>query len=295
MDFGKKIINGRQMAEKIKKEVRQKIIKLTEKTKKRPCLAAIIVGDDLASRIYVKNKEKACNFCGIKLIKFELEQKTSEQKLLNLIDQLNNNCDIDGILVQLPLPKHIDEKKIINSISPDKDVDCFCPYNVGKLTIGDYDFEKSILPCTAKGCIKLIKSVCKKLSGKKACVVGRSNIAGRPISNMLLKENCTVKITHSKTVNLKNETKDADILVIAVGKPKLIKSDMVKKGAIVIDVGINRTKSGKICGDVDFDNVVKKTSYITPVPGGVGCMTVACLMENILNAFLQHNNFRIKK
>lgn len=290
----KKIISGKEMAEKIKEEVKRKILKLEKKNQKIPCLAVIMVGENQASDVYVKNKEKACQFCNIELLKFKLKQDTTESELLNLLDKLNIDTGVNGILVQLPLPKHINVNNIMSSISPDKDVDCFSPYNVGKLLIGDYDFNESILPCTPKGCIKLIKSVCHDLSGKKACVIGRSNIAGKPISCMLLRENCTVKITHSKTVDLKKETKTADILVVAVGKPKFIKKDMIKKGAIVIDVGINRLPDGKVCGDVDFDDVIQKVSYVTPVPGGVGCMTIACLMENIFNAFIKQNSDVVK-
>lgn len=286
-----KIINGTELSKSIKNDLKIKIDDIKNKYNKVPCLAVILVGDNPASQVYVKNKEKACEKCGIKSLKYNLSENTTEEELVNLIDKLNKNKEVNGILVQLPLPKHISDKKIIEKINPDKDVDCFHPINVGKMFIGDFDFNKSMLPCTPKGCVKLLKSVLKEdLSGKKVCIVGRSNIVGKPISMLLLNENCTVKIVHSKTKDLKSECLWADILVVAIGKPRFIKRDMVKDNAIIIDVGINRV-GDKLCGDVDFDDVVEKISYITPVPGGVGPMTVACLMENVYNAFLLQNNY----
>ena len=281
-----KIISGTEIANKLKSEIKEKVSKLA----KKPCLAVIIVGNNPASQIYVKNKEKACQKCGIKSLKYELPETISEDELVNLIKELNNNCEVNGILVQLPLPKQINDKTIIRTISPEKDVDCFNGINVGNLFIGDYDVEKSLLPCTPKGCLKLIKSaIGDNLDGKNVCIVGRSNIVGKPMAQLLLTENCTVKVVHSKTKNLKEECLWADILVVAIGKAKFITEDMVKDGAVVIDVGINRTDNG-LCGDVDFENVIKKVSYITPVPGGVGPMTIACLMENVYNAFCNQND-----
>ena len=235
-----KIIDGKALSDKIKEEIKDKVLEITEKIGKIPCLAVIIVGNDPASEVYVKNKQKACKKCGIKSLKYELPETTTEQELIKLINELNNNDEVNGILVQLPLPKHINDKNIIKAISPKKDVDCFHELNVGSLFVGDYDFEKSMLPCTPKGCVKLIKSVIgDKLNGKKVCVVGRSNIVGKPVAQLLLNENCTVKMVHSKTENLKDECLWADILIVAIGKPKFITKDMVKDGAIVIDVGIN--------------------------------------------------------
>lgn len=289
-----KLISGTALSNQIKEELAVKISEISKKYNKTPGLAVVIVGSNPASQVYVKNKEKACEKCGIKSLKCELQENVSEKELLELIDKLNKDENINGILVQLPLPKHINEEKIMNSISAEKDVDCFNPINIGNMSIGNYDFDKSLLPCTPKGCIKLIKSVLSdKLDGKKVCVVGRSNIVGKPVAQLLLKENCTLKTVHSKTENLKDETSWADILVVAMGKPKFIKKDMVKDGAIVIDVGMNRTESG-LCGDVDLDEVIDKVRNITPVPGGVGPMTVACLMENVFNAFLKQNKIEIK-
>lgn len=288
-----KIISGINLSNTIKASLKTKIDKVKEKYNKVPRLAVIIVGKDPASIIYIKNKEKACEKCGIESLKYELSENIKEEELIKIIKDLNNNDNINGILVQLPLPKHISKKKIAETINPLKDVDCFHPVNVGKLFIGDFDFEKSILPCTPKGCIRLIKSVLKDdLSGKKICVIGRSNIVGKPLAYMLLNENCTVKIVHSKTKNLREECLWADILIIAIGKPNFINADMLKDNSIIIDVGINRTKEG-LCGDVDFKNVISKVKYITPVPGGVGPMTIACLMENVFNSFLKKNNINI--
>ena len=249
-------------------------------------LAVIIVGDDPASRVYVNNKKKACEACEIYSEEYALPAETSETEVLELIDTLNKRADISGILVQLPLPKHIDEKKVINSIIPEKDVDAFHPVNVGKIMIGDFDF----LPCTPAGVMELIKETGIEISGKECVVLGRSNIVGKPQAMLLLHENGTVTICHSRTKDLKEVTKRAEILVAAVGIPKFVKADMVKEGAVVIDVGINRDENGKLCGDVDFDDVVNVASAITPVPGGVGPMTIAMLMRNTLTAAKKMHN-----
>ena len=285
------VISGKELSLKKRDFMKNQVEMLENKYGRKPHLAVILVGDDPGSVSHVTGKEKACNEIGITNTTIKKPNDITQEELLEIIEELNNNKSVDGILVQLPLPKHISDKKIIEKINPDKDVDCFHPINVGKMSIGDFDFDKSMLPCTPKGCVKLLKSVLKEdLSGKKVCIVGRSNIVGKPISMLLLNENCTVKIVHSKTKDLKSECLWADILVVAIGKPRFIKRDMIKDNAIIIDVGINRV-GDKLCGDVDFDDVVEKISYITPVPGGVGPMTVACLMENVYNAFLLQNNY----
>ncbi len=280
------IINGQEIAKNIKSSIAEAI----KDSKTKPCLAVIIVGENPASKIYVKNKEKACVDCGFKSLKYELPESTNENELLDLIEKLNNDKEITGILVQLPLPKHIDENKIILAIDPNKDVDCFHPINAGKLFSSKNNENLSILPCTANGCLKLIKSVCNDLEGKRAVVIGRSNIVGKPVAQLLLNENCTVTIVHSKTVNLEEITKQADIIVVAIGKAKFLKKNMIKNDVIVIDVGINRLGDGSICGDADFENIKDKCSFISPVPKGVGPMTVACLMENTYNFFLKNIN-----
>ena len=243
-------------------------------------LAVIIVGDDPASRIYVNNKKKACEACNIRSEEFALDKSTTEEELLALIDTLNKRKDINGILVQLPLPEGIDSEKVLLSISPEKDVDAFHPVNVGKIMIGNFDF----LPCTPAGVMELIHLSGIEVSGKECVVVGRSNIVGKPQAMLLLHENGTVTICHSRTKNLKEVCRRADILVAAVGKPKFITADMVKEGAVVIDVGMDRDENGKLCGDVDYDEVSKVASAITPVPGGVGPMTIAMLMKNTVKA-----------
>jgi len=280
------IIDGKLMAEKIKDEIKHKVAVFRDTRGIQPCLAVILVGEDPASLTYIKHKEKACNDCGIKLIKYELSDKISENELLNLIREKNADRNVHGILVQLPLPAHIDVNKVISTINPQKDVDGFHPMNVGKLSIGDLEgTEAGIISCTAKGCMKLIKSALgSNIAGQKAIVIGRSNIVGKPVSYLLLRENCTVKIAHSKTEDLKNECLWADIIVVAVGLPNLITADMVKSGATVIDVGMNRA-NGQLCGDVDFENVKEVAEFITPVPNGVGPMTIACLLENILEVY----------
>ena len=279
------IIDGKKVSARIKEEVRQEVVALKEKGV-NVGLAVIIVGDDPASRVYVNNKKKACEACEIYSEEYALPAETSEAEVLELIYSLNKRDDISGILVQLPLPKHIDEKKVINSIIPEKDVDAFHPVNVGKIMIGDFDF----LPCTPAGVMELIKETGIEISGKECVVLGRSNIVGKPQAMLLLHENGTVTICHSRTKDLKEVTKRAEILVAAVGIPKFVKADMVKEGAVVIDVGINRDTDGKLCGDVDFDDVINVASAITPVPGGVGPMTIAMLMRNTLTAAKKMHN-----
>lgn len=274
-----KIIDGKQISADIKETVRQEVLALSMDGISVG-LAVIIVGDNQASRVYVNSKKKACEALGIHSEEYALNAQTSQVELLNLVEKLNNNPDINGILVQLPLPSHIDEKKIIESISPLKDVDAFHASNVGKIMIGDYDF----LPCTPAGCMELIHSTGITISGKTCVVVGRSNIVGKPMAMLLLHESGTVTICHSRTTNLKEVCKTADILVAAVGKAKIITAGMVKEGAVVIDVGMNRDENGKLCGDVDFEGVSKVAEYITPVPGGVGPMTIATLMKNTVIA-----------
>lgn len=270
------LIDGKAVSaavkERIRKEIEEKNLKIG--------LAVVIVGNDQASRVYVNNKKKACELCGIKSYEYALPEETTEYQLLKLIDDLNNDSSVNGILVQLPLPGHINEKEVIGYISPEKDVDAFNAVNVGKIMIGDYSF----LPCTPAGVMELIHSTGTEISGKECVVIGRSNIVGKPMAMLLLHENATVTICHSKTANLKEVCARADILVSAVGKAGFVTADMVKEGAVVIDVGMNRNAEGKLCGDVDFENVKDKCSFITPVPGGVGPMTIAMLMENTLRA-----------
>jgi len=268
-----KLIDGKKIAEKIRQELKKKVAKLKEK----PGLAVILVGDNPASQVYVNMKEKKCNEIGFNFKKILLPEDVDEEKLLETIDQLNQNPKIHGMLVQLPLPAHIDEHLIIDAILPHKDADGFHPINMGNLLIG----KNIIVPATPKGVIKLIESTGINLEGKHAVVVGRSNIVGKPVSISLQQKNCTVTMCHSKTKPLEKYTKQADILVVAIGKARTITKDMVKKGAIVIDVGTNKVYD-KLVGDVDFDEVKKVAGYITPVPGGVGPMTIACLLENTL-------------
>lgn len=251
-----------------------------------PGLAVIIVGADPASRVYVNNKKRACEELGIYSEEYALPEETTKEELLALIESLNNNEKINGILVQLPVPKHIDEKTIINAIKPQKDVDAFHPVNVGKIMVGDFDF----VPCTPAGVMELIKESGIDVCGKECVVVGRSNIVGKPQAMLLLHENGTVTICHSRTKDLKEKTRNADILVAAVGIPNFITGDMVKEGAVVIDVGINRTEDKKIVGDVDFESVERVAGAITPVPGGVGPMTIAMLMKNTIKAAVIQSN-----
>ena len=278
-EFGAMIIDGKMVSTKVKDEVRDEIKALNEKGIKAT-LAVVIVGDDPASRVYVNNKKKACEYTGIQSLEFALPGTTTQEELLKLVDELNKREDVNGILVQLPLPKQIDENAIIEAIDPRKDVDAFHKANVGRIMIGDYDF----LPCTPAGVMELLKAYDINPEGKECVVLGRSNIVGKPMAMLLLHANGTVTVTHSRTLNLKKVTNRADILVAAIGKPRFVTADMVKEGAVVIDVGINRDKDGKLCGDVDFDKVQNKASAITPVPGGVGPMTIAVLMKNTLKA-----------
>lgn len=273
------LIDGKAISAKVKEEVKNEAAQLTEKGVV-PCLAVILVGDDKASQTYVNSKEKACKACGIRSLKYTLEANTSESALIDLIQSLNENDEVDGILVQLPLPKHIDENKILEKISCEKDVDGFHAVNVGRLVSGLNGF----VPCTPCGIMRLFKEYGIEVSGKNAVVIGRSNIVGKPIANLLLNANATVTVTHSKTQNLAKITKDADIIVVAIGKPNFLKADMVKNGAVVIDVGINRLENNKLVGDVDFENVANKCSFITPVPGGVGPMTIAMLLKNTIKS-----------
>lgn len=273
-----KLIDGKKISQEIKDELKEKVENLKKEGKKIPCLAVIQVGNDPASTVYVGNKKKACEYIGIGSKSFELPEETTQDELLKLIDDLNSDSEVTGILVQLPVPKHIDEDTIIRRISPDKDVDGFHPMSVGALLIG----ENGYLSCTPAGVIQLLKRSDIDISGKECVVIGRSNIVGKPMSVLLLRENGTVTICHSRTTNLKEVCKRADILVVAIGKPKMIDSSYVKEGACVIDVGIHRMENGKLCGDVDFDDVEPHCSAITPVPGGVGPMTIAMLMNNCL-------------
>lgn len=277
------IISGKEVAQRVRESIKEEVKELISKTGKRPGLAVIIVGEDPASQVYVRNKAKGCEEVGFYSEVYRLNENTSMDELLSLIDRLNKDENIHGILCQLPLPKHLDETKIILKIDPDKDVDAFHPVNTGKIMIGNYSF----LPCTPAGVMKLIESTGVDISGKECVVVGRSNIVGKPQAMLLLQKNGTVTICHSKTVNLKETTKRADILVVAVGKANFITGDMVKEGAIVIDVGINRGEDGKLVGDVHFDSCEKVASYITPVPGGVGPMTITMLLQNTLTAAKQ--------
>lgn len=274
------IIDGKKISQEIKDELKAEVESIKANGGKVPCLAVIQVGNDPASTVYVSNKKKACEYIGIGSVSHELKEETTEEELLALIDSLNKDDSVTGILVQLPVPKHINEDKIIKAISPMKDVDGFHPMSVGALLIG----EPGFLSCTPAGVIQLLKRSGVEIAGKECVVIGRSNIVGKPMSVLLLRENGTVTICHSKTKNLKEVCKRADILVVAIGKPKMIDADYIKDGAVVIDVGIHRPEGGKLCGDVDFESAEKKASYITPVPGGVGPMTIAMLMKNCVEA-----------
>lgn len=275
------LIDGKTISAQIKEELKEKVSALKEQGKE-VTLAVIQVGNDPASTVYVGNKKKACEFVGIRSLAYELPEETTEEKLLALIAELNERADVNGILVQLPLPSHIDENKVIRTISPAKDVDGFHPKSVGALCIG----QKGFVSCTPAGIIQLLKRSGIEIAGKECVVVGRSNIVGKPMALLLLQENGTVTIAHSKTKNLKEVTKRADILVAAVGKPRMITRDYVKEGAVVIDVGIHRDEKNKLCGDVDFAEVEPVCSAITPVPGGVGPMTIAMLMCNCVESVL---------
>lgn len=273
------ILDGKETAKKVREGLKSKV----EELKKRniyPKLAVIMVGDDNASRIYVRNKSKACEELGIEFEEFLLDENTTQEKLLNLIEELNLRDDIHGILLQSPIPRHLDINEAFRKIAPQKDVDGFNPINVGKLALG----QETFISCTPFGVIKLLEEYNIPIEGKNAVVIGRSNIVGKPMMHCLLNKNATVTICHSKTKNLEKITQNADILVVAIGKAKFLTKNMVKPGAVVIDVGINRNEEGKVCGDVDFEEVEKIASYITPVPGGVGPMTIAMLMTNIVKA-----------
>lgn len=271
------ILDGKETARRIREKLKKNIEKLKAKNI-FPKLAVIMVGEDPASKIYVKNKSKACEELGVKYEEFLLKEDISQEQLLNLIEELNKRRDIHGILLQSPIPKHLDINEAFKTILPEKDVDGFNPINVGKLVLG----QETLISCTPFGVIKLLEEYNIPIEGKNAVVIGRSNIVGKPMLHCLLNKNATVTICHSKTQNLKEITKTADILVVAIGKPKFVTKDMVKPESIIIDVGINRNEEGKVCGDVDFEEVEKVASYITPVPGGIGPMTIAMLMENIV-------------
>lgn len=274
-----KLIDGKAVSAGLREEMKAQVLALAEEGI-TPGLAVVIVGDDPASRVYVNNKKKACEELGIYSEEYALPADTTQAELLALVDRLNKKPDIDGILVQLPLPGHLDEKSVIEAISPDKDVDAFHAVNVGKIMIGDYRF----LPCTPAGIMELIKSTGIDVTGKECVVLGRSNIVGKPMAMLLLHQNGTVTICHSKTKSLSEVTRRADILVVAVGRAKFVTADMVKEGAVVIDVGMNRDENGNLCGDVDFEGVCEVAGAITPVPGGVGPMTITMLLKNTIAA-----------
>jgi methylenetetrahydrofolate dehydrogenase (NADP+)/methenyltetrahydrofolate cyclohydrolase len=275
------LIDGKKISKEIKDELKEKVAQLKEEGT-TVTLAVIQVGNDPASSVYVGNKKKACAYIGIDSLSYELPEETTEEELLGLICKLNEDTKVNGILVQLPLPKHIDEKKVIQTISPEKDVDGFHVQNVGALCVGD----KGYISCTPFGVIQLLKRSGIEIEGKKCVVLGRSNIVGKPMSLLLLRENGTVMVCHSRTKDLKEITRQADILVVAIGKPKFVDESYIKEGAVVIDVGIHRDENNKLCGDVDFDKVAEHTSAITPVPGGVGPMTIAMLMHNCVSSVL---------
>lgn len=276
-------MDGKMVSAKVRGSILEEVNKLKEQGV-RPGLAVIIVGEDPASQVYVRNKERACEECGFYSEKYALPEETTQEQLLELIEELNHNPRIDGILCQLPVPKHIDDQAIIAAISPEKDVDAFHPVNVGKIMVGNFDF----LPCTPAGVMQLLEEYGIDPQGKNCVVIGRSNIVGKPMSMLLLHKHGTVTICHSRTKNLKEVCAQADILVAAVGKADFVTADMVKEGATVIDVGMNR-KDGKLCGDVCFDEVNEKAAYLTPVPGGVGPMTITMLMKNTLKAAKLHH------
>lgn len=279
------IINGKELAAKIRLNLKEEVEKLKQENI-FPKLAVIMVGNDKASEVYVRNKSKACNEIGIEFEEFLLPEETKREELLNLIQTLNERADVHGILLQSPIPKHLDIREAFNAIDYRKDVDGFHPINVGKLAIG----EDSFVSCTPAGVMRMLKEYDIEVQGKRAVVIGRSNIVGKPLAQLLLNANATVTTCHSKTQDIADIAKQADILVAALGKPKFVGKDMVKEGAVVIDVGINRTEEGKLVGDVDFENVEPIASYITPVPGGVGPMTIAMLMENVVKAAKELNS-----
>lgn len=281
------IIDGKAVSQSVKDSIKAEVAQLKQKGIEIG-LAVVIVGDDPASKVYVRNKKLACEYVGFNSYEYALPAETTEQELLELVSKLNDDDKVDGILVQLPVPKHINDKVIIDNIRPDKDVDAFHPVNVGKIMIGDYSF----LPCTPAGVMELIASTGTEISGRECVVIGRSNIVGKPQAMLLLHKNGTVTVCHSKTRNLADVTSRADILVAAVGRAKMITKEYIKEGAVVIDVGMNRDENGKLCGDVDFDDCKDKASFITPVPGGVGPMTIAMLMKNTLTAGKEHHGIK---
>ena len=289
------ILDGKKIAQNLKDQLKIEIENIKIKSNRVPGLAVIQVGNVAASSVYVKAKTKAAKEVGIDVIDHHLEESLNQNDLINLINKLNNNDDVNGILVQLPLPKTIDEEAVLNSIVPEKDADGFHPLNVGKLSISQKNDESLMIPCTPYGCLLLLRELNINLAGKNAVVIGRSNIVGKPMAQLLLKESCTVTTVHSKTVDIKSICRNADILVAAIGKAEFIKNDWVKDGAIIIDVGINRVeineKKSKLVGDVLFDDVKKKVFAISPVPGGVGPMTIACLLRNTLIAFKNFNKY----
>ncbi len=273
------LIDGKELSKKIRKKLKKEVLELKEKGV-NPKLAVIMVGNDPGSTVYVRNKSKACEKVGIEFEEFLFGEDTTEEKLLEVINKLNKDNTINGILLQSPVPNHIDINKAFRTISPDKDVDGFNPINVGNLTIG----EDAFISCTPYGIVKMFEEYNIELEGKNAVILGRSNIVGKPMIQCMLNKNSTVTVCHSKTRNIKEITRNADVLISAIGRPKFVTEDMVKEGAVVIDVGINRLDDGSIVGDVDFENVKEKTSYITPVPGGVGPMTIAMLLNNVVKA-----------
>ena len=274
-----KLISGKEISLSVKERVAEEVKDL-RKNGIEPCLAVILVGDDPASKVYVNNKKKACEFCGIRSLEYLLPADASQEELNSLVEKLNSDESVNGILCQLPLPAHLDEKEVLNLIKPEKDVDAFHPENVGHLMIGDFNF----LPCTPAGIMEMLKYENIGLDGKNCVIIGRSNIVGKPMAMLMLKENATVTVCHSHTKNLKEVVARADVVVAAVGKAKFVTADMIKDGAVIIDVGINRCEDGKLYGDVDFEACKEKASYITPVPGGVGPMTIATLMQNTVTA-----------
>lgn len=274
------VMSGKEVSAFVRGQIKEETALFTEKTGITPGLAVVIVGEDPASQVYVRNKHRACQEVGFKSEVYELPAETTEEELLSLVERLNADSTIHGILVQLPLPRHIDEGKVIHAISPEKDVDAFHPQNVGRITIGDYDF----LPCTPAGVMEILKYYGVSLEGKECVVVGRSNIVGKPQALLLLEQNATVTVCHSRTRDLGEVTRRADVLVVAVGRPRFIGADMVKQGAVVVDVGINRLPDGTLCGDVDYEAVSAVASAMTPVPGGVGPMTITMLLRNTLSA-----------
>ncbi len=276
-----KIIDGKLVSEKIRGEIKIRVDELKNMSSSVPGLAAVLVGDDGPSQIYVRNKRKACENVGIYSEEHKLPEDTSEDDLLNLINKLNNQKNINGILIQLPLPKHINETKVLNSVNPDKDVDGFHPVNAGNL----FEGKPSFIACTPHGIVKMLEHYKIEIEGKNAVVLGRSNIVGKPAAILLLQKNATVTICHSRTKNLEKVLSEADIIVAAIGRANFVKDSMVKEGAVIIDVGINRLDTGKLAGDVDFQNVISKSSMITPVPGGVGPMTITMLLWNTLQSF----------